>query len=98
MNLHDFTLGDDVGGVGKNLHDAHLPSLDHDLEGARVQEIAHQDAGWVTKRFICCGAAATQSRGVHHIIVQQCGCVNEFDHSCQIEALRSLVAECAADQ
>ena len=27
-------LVDDVGGIGKNLHDAHVANTDHHLEGA----------------------------------------------------------------
>jgi hypothetical protein len=47
MQLQHLALGDAVGGVGQHAHDAHLVQLDHELERARVEEIADQHAGGV---------------------------------------------------
>jgi hypothetical protein len=66
-------------------HDAHVLGLDHHLESARVQEVADQYAGRIAEGLVGGGMAATQRRIIDHIVMQQGGSVDEFDHRGQVE-------------
>ena len=59
--LQDLAFGDDVGGVGQHVEHAHAADLHHQLEGARVEEVAHQDAGGVAEQRVGGGPAAAPS-------------------------------------
>ncbi len=89
--LHDFAFGDGIGGVGQHLHDAHAANVDHHLECAGIQKVADQDAGFVTPDGIGGFVAAAQFRGVHHIVMQQGGGVNEFDDGGQVDVAPALI-------
>ena len=72
MHVHQlkhFALGNDIGGIGQNLHDAHAAGINHHLEGARIQEVTDQHAGWVAKVLIGRRPTAAQSRLIHHVVV-----------------------------
>ena len=51
--LKDFTFRNHIGGLSENLHHTHAVSFDHHLKGARIQEVTHQNAGWVAKSLVC---------------------------------------------
>lgn len=78
--LQHLAFGDDVGGIGQDLHDAHAVGLHHHLEGARVEEVAHQHAGCVAERRVGGLAAAAQLGFVDHVVVQERGGMDELDH------------------
>ncbi len=90
--LQHLALGDGVGGVGQDAHDAHVVQLDHQLERARVQEVADQHAGGVAPQRVGGLAAAAQVRLVHHVVVQQGGGMDELDHRRQLDVLIAAVA------
>ena len=101
MNVHElkhFAFGDDVGGIGQDLHHAHVVAVHHHLEGARVEKVADQHAGRVAKNLVGRAAAAPQGGFIDHVVMQQGGRMDEFDHGGQIEALLPLVAQGAAGQ
>ena len=77
--LQHLALGDGIGGIGQNLHDAHAVEPHHHLKGAGVQEIAHQNAGGIAEHLVGGLSAAAQGGPVDHIVVQQGGGVDEFD-------------------
>ena len=88
MRIHElqhFALGDHVGRVGHDFHDAVRPGRRHDLERARVDEIPDQDAGLVAEHLVC-GVAAAALRGMVHDIVMQQSCrMDEFDEGCRLQ-------------
>ena len=92
QQLQHFTLGDAVGGIGQDLHHRHALQLDHQLEAARVQEVADQHAGRVAPQGVGGAAATAQAGFVHHVVVQQCGRMNELHHSSHAVFVRFLVA------
>ena len=77
--LQHFALGDGVGGFRQDLHDPHAAHFDHHFEGARIQEIADQHAGLVAPDDVGGRLAAAHLGGVHDVVVQQGGGVDEFD-------------------
>ncbi len=89
--LQHLALGDDVGGVGEDLHDPHAAQADHHFEGAGVEEITHQYAGLVAPDGIGGLLAAAQHGGVHHVVVEQGGGVDELDDGGQVDMLLALV-------
>jgi hypothetical protein len=76
--LQHLALGDAVGGFGHHPHDRHAVDFHHHLEGARVQKISHQHAGLVAPHGVGRGVATAQVGGVHHVVVQQGGGMDEF--------------------
>ena len=101
MHVHELqhlALRDHVGRVGQYLHHAHLAGVDHHLEGARVEEVAHQHAGGVAEHLVGGIAAAPQRRLVDHVVVQQRRGVDELDHGRQAVAARVGATQCAAGQ
>src|SRR5438270_915215 len=50
--LQYFALGDDVGGVGHDLHDRLTAERGHHLEGARVDEVTDQHARRVAEHLV----------------------------------------------
>jgi hypothetical protein len=85
--LQDFAFGNDVGGLREDLHHAHVVGFDHHLESAGVQEIADQDTRGVAEGLIGCRAPTPEGGFVHHVIVQQCGRVDELDDRSEVETL-----------
>ena len=82
MRIHElqhFALGDHVGGVRHDLHDALRADGRHHLERARVDEVAHQHARLVAEDVVSRGAAAALLRAIDHVVVQQRRGVNELD-------------------
>jgi hypothetical protein len=72
---------------------------DHHLEGARVEEVAHQHAGGVAEDGVGGGAPATQGRLVDHVVVQQRGGVDELDdRGRQLVALGPSIAQGVGEQ
>ena len=78
--LLDLALGDGVGGVRQDVHHAHVIDLDHHFERARIEEIAHQHAGLVAPDGVGGRVPAAQLGGVHDIVMQQRGGVDELDN------------------
>ena len=91
--LEHLALGDDVGRVGEHLQHAHAVNAHHHLEGARVDEIAHQHARGVAEERVGGGSAAPQRRLVHDVVVEQRGGVNEFDDRGELVVVAAAVAE-----
>ena len=96
--LQDFAFGNDVGGLREDLHHAHVVGFDHHLESAGVQEIADQDTRGVAEGLVGCRAPTPEGGFVHHVIVEQCGRVDELDDRSEVETLAALVAEGATGQ
>ena len=90
--LQHLAFGNAVGGIGEDAHDAHVVQLDHHLEGARIQEIAHQHAGRIAPQRVCRLVSAPQVRFVHHIVVQQGRGMDEFDQRGQRNVVVAAVA------
>ncbi len=96
--LQHFTLGNDPGRPGQDLHDRHRPQLDHHLERAGIEEITDQHAWGVAPQGVGRGAAAAHARHVDHVIVQQGGGVQEFDGCRQQPQVVAPVAQGLAAQ
>ncbi len=96
--LQDFAFGDHVGGVGQHVQHAHAAHFHHQLEGARIEEVAHQHAGGVAEQRVGGGAAAAQRRLVHDVVVQQRGGMDELDDRGQFEAAGAGEREGAREQ
>jgi hypothetical protein len=92
--LQHFALGDHVGGIGEYLHDMHVMDRDHHLEGARVEEVADQDAGGIAEQGVGRVTAATQGRFIDDIVVQQSGGVDELDCRRQFVMPRPGITQC----
>ena len=90
--LEHLALGDDVGGVGHDLHHAHVAHVHHHLEGPRIEEIAHQDAGLVAEDRVGRLASTAKQGIVHHIVVEQGGGVDELRDRRHVHVLVALVA------
>ena len=90
--LHDFALGDDVGGLGNDGHHVHVVQLHHQLEAARVEEVADQHAGGVAPQRVGGGASPTAGALVYHVVVQQGGGVQELDDGGQADVVVALAA------
>ena len=89
--LQHFALGDDVGRVGHDFHDAVRAGGRHDLEGARVHEVAHQHTGLVAEHLVGGVPAAALGRVVDHVVVQQGGGVDELDEGRGLQVLAAAV-------
>ena len=96
--LQHFALGDGVGGIGHDVHDAHAVERDHHLKGARIQKIADQDAGGVAEHLVGRLAAAAQRGAVDDVVVQQRGGVNELDDGRRLDVLFAAVSAGARGQ
>ena len=68
---------------------SHVVDRHHHLEGARVEEVADQHAGGVAEHGVGGVAAAPQFGFVDHVVVQQRGGVDEFDHRGELVVLRA---------
>ena len=63
-----------------------------------MQKISYQHACGIPKNLIRGGTTPSQRRAVYHVVMEQCGRVNEFNDSGEIEALFSTIAQGPADQ
>ena len=77
---------------------SHVADADQHLEGAAIDEVAHQHAGRVAPVGIGGGAPAPQRRDVDHVVVQQRGRVQELDDRGQLHVLLPGVAQRAGAQ
>ncbi|MNL39111.1 hypothetical protein D3C87_1613700 [compost metagenome] len=93
QQLQDLALGNHVGCIGEDLHDAHAAGFHHHLEGARIQEVAHQHAGRVAEHRVGGLAATAQLGFVHHVVVEQRGGVDELHHRGEFVMAMAVVAE-----
>ena len=91
--LH-LALGDAVGGVGHDFHDAHVADADEQLESPGIDEIADEHARFGVPLRVDRGPAPAQGGHVHHIVVEQGGGVDEFDHRGELDM--AVVADAAA--
>ncbi|MNT13711.1 hypothetical protein D3C72_1486910 [compost metagenome] len=98
QQLQHLALGDHVGRVGQDFHDAHAARIDHHLERARIEEVAHQHAGGVAEHGIGGIAPAPQLGLVDHVVVQQGGGVDELHHGGQLMVAVAVVAHRARCQ
>ena len=93
QKLQHLALGDRVGGVGQHLHHRHAVQLHHELEAARVEEVADQHAGRVAPQRIGGLAPAPQVGFVDHVVVQQGGGVDELDDRRQLQVVAPRIAQ-----
>ena len=98
QQLQHFALGDPVGGIGKDRLHLHRFQLDHQLEAARIQEVADQHAGRVAPDRVGGFTATAQVGLVDHVIVKQGRGVDELDHRGQLVRIRAAVVERAGRQ
>ena len=96
--LQHFAFGDDVSGVGKNLHDAHVADIYHHLERARVEKIPHQNTGSVAEQRIGSFPPTPQVGLIDDVIVQQGRRMDKLDNRRQLMVPRSLIAQGARAQ
>ena len=90
--LHNLALGDHVSRIGENLQDRHPFQRHHQLKRARVEKVAHQDAGWVAPARIGGNPSAPQVGAVDDVVVQQGGGVEELDDRGQFDVIGALIA------
>ena len=64
----------------------------HQLEGAREQEVAHQDGSLVAEHGVGAGEAPAKQAFVDHVVVQQRRRVDELDAGGQVDVAVALVA------
>ena len=93
QQLQHLAFGDRVGGVGKDPHHFHALEFHHELETARVQEVADQHAGGVAPYGVRGAPSAAQVRFVDHVVVQQGGGVDELDHRRELVRVLAAMAE-----
>ena len=97
--LHHFARRDEVDRIGHHRDDGAVAGAHHQLEGAGVEEVAHEDAGGVAEGDIGRGFAAAQRRFIDDVIMQQGGVVDEFDEGGGGNGVfAAVVAEAAAQQ
>ena len=77
--LQDLSLGDLVRGIGHHPHDPGQAQGHHHLEGAGIEVIAHEDAGFVAPDSIGGFPATAQVRAIDDVVVEEGGCMDEFD-------------------
>ena len=94
--LQDLAFGDEVGRFGQHLHHAHVSDLDHHLEGARIDEIAHEHGGGIAEQCVGGRATAAQRRLIDDVVVQERRRMNEFDDGGKAILGISRIAECTA--
>ena len=93
QQLQHLALGDHRGGLGQDAHDAHRTGLDHHLERARIQVVAHQHAGGVAEHGVGGVAATAQVGLVDHVVMQQRGGVDELHHGGQQLVMGAFIAQ-----
>lgn len=79
--------------MGQYLHNGQATQLHHHLERPGIEEIPYQHTGGIAPAGIGGAAAPAHVRGIHHIIVQQGGGVEEFDHCGQLVMILLVVAD-----
>ena len=97
--LQYLAFGNHVGRVGKDAHDVQLAEGNHHLEGSRIEEVADQYARRVAPEGIGGGASAAHVGGVHHVVMQQGGGMQEFNDGSQLVLVRTVrIAGSGAEQ
>ena len=91
--LHHLAFGDDVGRFGHDFQHAQAVGVHHHLEGTGIEEVSHQHAGRVAEHGIGRIAATAFVRLVHHVVMQQRGRVDAFDHGRLFVHGRPLAAQ-----
>ena len=84
QQLQHLAFGDAVGGVGQDAHHLHAIQFHHQLEAARIEEVADQHTGRIAPQRVGGAAAAAQVGFVDHIVVQQGGGMDELDDRGQL--------------
>ena len=93
MQLQHFALGDHVGRVRQDLHDAHVASSSIIWKAREYRKSPTSTRRGIAEQRVG-GLAAAPHRGlVHHVVVQQGRGMDEFDDGGQVEVLRAAVAE-----
>lgn len=92
QQLQHLALGDAAGGMGKDVHDPHGAHIHHHFEGARIEEIPHQNTGGVAPDGISRVAMPALIRAVHHVIVKQGRGMDELDDGRQIDVTLTPIA------
>jgi len=85
-------FGDLIGGFGHDIHDLGALKGDHHLERAGIEEIPYQNRRLITPQGIGGFSAPAHVRGVHHIVVEQRGGVDELNDRCHGDRLSPLTA------
>jgi hypothetical protein len=96
--LQHFAFGDGVGGICQDAHDARIVQPHHHLEGARIEEVAHQHRGGIAEGRIGGTAPAPQVRRIDDVVMQQRRGMDELDDGGHFEPRTAPVAERARAQ
>jgi len=91
--LQHFALGNDIGRIGKHLHDAQIADLHHHLEGAGIKKIPDKHAGRVAKQGIGRVPTAPQARLIDDVVMQQGRCMDKLDHGRQLMVMRAAIPQ-----
>ncbi len=91
--LHHLALGDDRGGVGKNVEGVDRADLDHHLERLAEQEIADEHARLVAPDHARGELAAAKLALVDDVVMKQCRGVHEFDARGELDVGAAAIAE-----
>ena len=83
--LQHLALGDHPAGAREDAQRLQAAGLDHELEGAGEQEVAHQHGGGAAPDEVGGDLAAAQLAAVHHVVVQEGGGVDELDGGGELE-------------
>ena len=91
--LVDLAFRDHGGGVGKDLEHLQAAVLDHQLEAAAEQEVAHEHARGVAPDDVRGPFAAAQIAAVDDVVVEQGRGVDELDRGGKAMVARPGIAD-----
>ena len=91
-------MGDQIGCVGENGQHGLVVQFNHELKGARIQEVAHQNRGCVAPQRIGCQPPAAQLGAVNHVIVEEGGRVQVLDDGGQGDVALAVVLAAAGGE
>ena len=80
--LQHFAFGDYGRGVGENAQHVNRAIFHHHLEGAAEKKIADENACLIAEESVGRRSAAAAGTVVHHIIMNQCCRMNQFNNRC----------------
>ena len=90
--MQHLAFGNARGGSSHDLHDSEIANIDHHLEGAGVEKVAHQDAGLVAPDAVGSIAVTAQLGAINDVVVEQRRGVDELDDGRCVEMPVARVA------
>ncbi len=88
-----FAFGNDGGRIGENTQSFHGIGFNHQVKGARKQEVAHQNRSRIAPNQIGRFFPPTQRALIHHIIMQERGRMNKFNGSREFVMINAFIAD-----